>query len=345
MKITYESKHLKKRFPLRISRGLITGSDNLFVQVHSSGVTGIGEMAPGKIKNADTPAAAQKILEAFHDSGIDDLSITEIHARALEFGVPHAALAALDIALWDAKAKQAGMPLHQLLGMPLPRVPTSVTIGINPPEVIRERVPLLLEGTDVKSLKIKLGSTEGIEADQEMFSQVYESTRGYDVQLRVDANGGWTVSDANEMIPWLRDRDVDYVEQPLVAGQEEDLEAIFHNRALPIYLDESCRMSTDIAKWYQYVDGVNMKLMKCGGITEALRIIATAKAFGLKTMIGCMGESSVSISAAAAISGCIDHIDLDSHLNLDPDPYTGASMIDGIITPTDRSGHGAILKS
>lgn len=345
MKITYESKHLKKRFPLRISRGLITGSDNLFVQVRTFGVTGLGEMAPGKIKNADTPAAAQRTLEAFQATGINDLSITEIYDSALDFGVPHAALAALDIALWDAKAKQAGMPLYQLLGMPLPRVPTSVTIGINPPEVIRKRVPLLLDDTDVKSLKIKLGSTEGIGADQEMFSQVYESTRGYDVQLRVDANGGWTVSDANEMIPWLRDRDVDYIEQPLPEGQEEDLEAIFHNRALPIYVDESCRVSSDIATWHHSVDGVNIKLMKCGGITEAMRIMATARAFGLKTMIGCMGESSVSISAAAALSGCIDHIDLDSHLNLDPDPYTGATMIDGIITPPERHGHGAIIKA
>jgi len=345
MKITYEAKRLNKRFPLRISRGLVTGSDNLFVTVHRNGVSGIGEMAPGKIKGANTPASSQQTIEAFHRTDIDDLSITEVFDKAIDFGIPKAALAALDIALWDCKAKEAGMPLYKLLGFPLPQVPTSVTIGINPPAVVKERVPLLLDGTGIKSLKIKLGSTEGTEADKEMFSQVYESTRGYDVQLRVDANGGWTVSDANDMIPWLKDRDVDYIEQPLPEGQEEDLEAIYHNRALPIYVDESCRMSTDIPKWYKYVDGVNMKLMKCGGITEALRIIATAKAFGLKTMIGCMGESSVSISAGAALSGCIDHIDLDSHLNLDPDPYTGAEMINGVITPTSRAGHGAILKS
>jgi len=312
--------------------------------VHKSGVTGIGEMAPGKIKGAESPASAQQTLEAFFQTGIDQLSITETFDRAIDFGVPKPALAALDIALWDCKAKQAGMPLYQLLGFPMPRVATSVTIGINPPEVVKERIPLLLDGTGVKSLKIKLGSTEGVDADKAMFSQVYESTRAYDVQLRVDANGGWTVSDANEMIPWLKDKAVDYVEQPLPQGQEEELEAIYHQRALPIYVDESCRMSSDIPKWHQHVDGVNMKLMKCGGITEALRIIATAKAFGLKTMIGCMGESSVSISAGAALSGCIDHIDLDSHLNLDPDPFTGAQMIDGVITPNEKPGHGAILK-
>ena len=114
---------------------------------------------------------------------------------------------------------------------------------------------------------------------------------------------------------------------------------------MPIYVDESCRFSDDIFSYYNYVDGVNMKLMKCGGITEALRIIDTAKSLKLKTMIGCMSESSVAIAAAASISGVINHIDLDSHYNLNPDPSEGVEMIDGITTPKYIPGHGAILKS
>jgi L-alanine-DL-glutamate epimerase-like enolase superfamily enzyme len=225
-----------------------------------------------------------------------------------------------------------------------PSVPTSVTIGINPPEVIKERVPLLLEGTGVKSLKIKLGSPEGVEADKAMYAQVVESTRDYNVQLRVDANGGWDVGEAQMMMNWIAERGADYIEQPLKEGAEDGLATIYKNRALPIYLDESCRYSQDVGKWAEHIDGVNMKLMKCGGVTEALRIIEQAKKYGLKTMIGCMGESSVSIAAAAALTGVIDHIDLDSHLNLAPDPGTGAELVEGVILPNELPGHGAALK-
>lgn len=260
-------------------------------------------------------------------------------------GIAPCAYVAIDTALWDLKAKKAGLPLYNLLGFPKPFVPTSVTLGINSPEVIKERIPIIMEGKSIKSLKIKLGSPKGIEADMEMFEQVLESTKNFKVSLRVDANGGWNVTDAIKMMKWLSKNDVDYVEQPLEEGKEADLKYLFKNRALPIYVDESCRFSDDIFSYYNYVDGVNMKLMKCGGITEALRIIDTAKSLKLKTMIGCMSESSVAIAAAASISGVINHIDLDSHYNLNPDPSEGVEMIDGITTPKYIPGHGAILKS
>ncbi|MCK5441476.1 MAG: dipeptide epimerase, partial [Maribacter sp.] len=267
-----------------------------------------------------------------------------IYEKGRAFGLPTCVLAALDVALWDQLAKTAKLPLNQLFGIPLPKVATSVTIGINPPEVVKDRIPILLQGTGIRFLKVKLGSKEGIEADKAMFAQVVESTAEHKVGLRVDANGGWDVTEAIHMMKWLANLGVDYVEQPLVHGREEDLPAIFKNRPLPIFVDESCCFSTDIPHWAGAVDGVNLKLMKCGGLTEALRIIATARAFGLKTMIGCMGESSLAISAAAALTGLLDHIDLDSQLNLDPDPFSGAQLINGIITPNNRPGHGAILK-
>ena len=114
---------------------------------------------------------------------------------------------------------------------------------------------------------------------------------------------------------------------------------------LPIFVDESCRFATDIPKWAHAVDGVNMKLMKCGGITGALRIIAAAHAFDLKTMIGCMGETSISIAAGAAVSGVLDHIDLDSHLNLNPDPCEGAPLVNEITMPLEVPGHGGKFKA
>jgi len=308
MQIDFKIIHLNKRFPLAISRGVHSGSDNLFMSVTLQGVTGWGEMSPGKNEGADTPQAARSSLQSFiADNNLDDLSVAAIYDLAREQDVPACALTALDIALWDWLGKKSGQPLYQLLGIAKPTVPTSVTIGINPPEVVRQRVPLLLDGTGVKSLKIKLGSPQGIDADKAMYSQVVESTSKYQVQLRVDANGGWDVAEAEHMMRWIAERG-------------------------------------DVAKWAHCIDGVNMKLMKCGGITEALRICDAAKEHNLKTMIGCMGESSMSISAAAAISGMIDHIDLDSHLNLAPDPCTGAAMVEGVIVPNELPGHGAALK-
>ena len=328
---------------MRISRGLITGSDNLFVSVTQNGVTGIGEMSPSDTEGADTPQAGQAAMTEFWQDGFANLSVREIYSLAMEAGVPPCALAALDIALWDWLAKKAGLPLYRLLGLGKPSVPTSVTVGINPPDVVRERVPLLLDGTGVKSLKIKLGSPEGVEADKAMFSAVIEASRGYDAVHRVDANGGWNLDDARMMMKWLAGHGVEYIEQPLEKGNEDQLSDLYKDRAMPIFVDESCRFASDIPNWADAVDGVNMKLMKCGGITGALQIVAVARAFGLQTMIGCMGESSISISAGAALGGLLDHIDLDSHLNLDPDPATGAQLTNGILVPTQEPGHGGRL--
>lgn len=341
MDIAFRTIYLNKRFPLAISRGVSAGTENLFVSITHERITGWGEMAPGVRQGAPNAAAGRAALTEFFDGGLDGLSVTEIYDRAGRRNVPPCALAALDMALWDWWARKAGMPLYQLLGMGKPRAPTSVTLGINPPEVVRERIPLLLDGSGIRALKVKLGSPEGIEADQAMFAQVMESTRNYPVSLRVDANGGWGVDQALVMMKWLAQRNTDYVEQPLEEGREQDLPALFKNRPLPIFVDESCRFATDLPQWAHTVDGVNLKLMKCGGITGALRIIAVAGAFNLKTMIGCMSESSMAISAAAAITSALNYIDLDSHLNLDPDPCAGAQLIDGIVTPSELPGYGA----
>ncbi len=262
-----------------------------------------------------------------------------------EANIDPPAMAALDIALWDLLAKQAGLPLYKMLGLPRRSVPTSVTIGLNPPEVTRERVPQILSLTGGRCLKIKLGSQEGREHDKAHFMAAAEAAAPFNVKLRVDANGGWSVDEARMMMAWLADKGVDYVEQPLVQGAEADLPLVFENRPLPIFVDESCRYATDIGKWANTVDGVNLKLMKCGGITEALRIVSTARALGLKTMIGCMSESSIAIAAGAAMGALFDYIDLDSHLNLNPDPALGAEILDGVVLPSDKPGHGASLKS
>ena len=254
------------------------------------------------------------------------------------------AWAAVDMALWDRLARMSQQPLYLLLGLAHRAVATSVTIGILPPDIVRERVPEILSRTGARYLKVKLGSPEGLDADQAMFAAVREAARGHDVAVRVDANGGWNLAGARQMMLWLKEQGCDYVEQPLHYDADDELPALFADRALPIFIDESCNFATDAARLAGCVDGVNLKLMKCGGITEALRIVATARAHGLQTMIGCMGESSVAIGAGASLGALFDHIDLDSHLNLMPDPAVGLELNSGVVNVNpEQAGHGVML--
>ncbi len=345
MKVAFKTLYLKKLYPLRISRGVRDGQSNLYVSVTDGVHTGWGETSPGASEGASTPEEAQRQLESFlqHWDGLN--SIQDTYDEAIKAKVAPCALAALDIALWDLMAKKAGIPLYQLLGFFKPKHPTSITLGIMSPEEAKERLPLILKNQGIKTLKVKLGNNDGIAADKAMYNEVLKYHNENLISIRVDANGGWSLADAKHMMQWLAERNCEYVEQPLKEGQEKDLEQLYQNRPLPLFVDESCRFANDIPKWAHTVDGVNMKLMKCGGITGALRIIATAKAFGLQTMIGCMGESSISIAAGAAISGALDHIDLDSHLNLNPDPCEGAPLVKEITMPLDVPGHGGKFKS
>lgn len=344
IQVTFRRLELKKLYPLTISRGTQAVSENLFVFASDGVHTGIGELAPATA-NPWTADSGEPQLRNFVGEGLSSEElIDDVYERMRQAKVDPPAMAALDVALWDLLAKKGGLPLRELLGLGRPTEQTSVTIGINPPEVIRERVPDILERTGAKCLKIKLGCPDGIDRDKENFLAAMDSSRPFNSKLRVDANGGWSVTDARHMMRWLADRGVDYVEQPLVEGAEEDLPAIFHNRPLPIFADESCRFSQSVPRLADRVDGVNLKLMKCGGITEALRIVATAREHGLKTMIGCMSESSIAIAAGATIGALFDHIDLDSHLNLNPDPAGGTEIVEGVVIAREAPGHGGFLK-
>ena len=343
MIIKFHKVNLKKKFPLQISRGIHSESQNVFIELIEDGITAWGESAPGKTEGASSAIQVEESLVKLIEEGIEGLSIYDVYQKGKELKTPPCALAALDIALWDLKAKKANLQLNDLLGIPKPSTPTSITVGINPPEVVKERVELILKNKQVRALKIKLGSPNGIDYDKEIYSQVLESTKSSKISIRVDANGGWALDDAKEMIKWLSERNAEYIEQPLSEGNEDQLKFLFKGRSLPIFVDESCRFSEDIPRLANFVDGVNLKLMKCGGITEALRILNTARSFGLKTMIGCMSESSVSISAGASLTGIIDYVDLDSHYNLFPDPSSGAVMINGVTMTNNGNGHGANL--
>lgn len=341
LQISFRRVELQKLYPLTISRGTSAFSENLFVFLSDGVHTGVGELSPA-ISSGWSAANGEAQLRGFWNSE-RSLSPHVIWGEMRNAEIDPPAMAALDVALWDLLAKQSSMPLYRLLGLPKEQVETSVTIGLNPPEVTRERVPDILRRTGARCLKVKLGSPEGVEYDKAHFCAAAEASAPFGPKLRVDANGGWDVPTAQSMMRWLAERGVDYVEQPLVEGSEAELPQVFEGRPLPIFVDESCRFSSDIPGFASAVDGVNLKLMKCGGITEALRIVATARAHGLKTMIGCMSESSVAIAAGAAMGALFDHIDLDSHLNLNPDPAYGAPIAEGRIVLRDAPGHGASL--
>lgn len=344
MQIRYKPLPVAKRFPLTISRGTAAGSENLLLSVTHDGLVGYGEFAPFSLGGgyASDAAAARADLDEWTPA-LADLAPWEmqrIEAVVAERGGGRGTRCALDMALHDWLGKKAGLPVWHLLGGdPRRIVATSVTVGINPPEVVRERVPELLARTGARSLKIKLGSPEGLEADRAMFAVVRALTPP-GVSLRVDANGGWDMEAARKMLRWLAAQGVAYVEQPLPLGQEADLPVLFRDRPLPLFADESCHTAQDVPALADRVDGINLKLMKAGGIREGLRLIHAARAHGLQVMMGCMSETSLAIAASASVSSYADHLDLDSHLNLLPDPFIGLGWFEGRVLPGEKPGLG-----
>jgi len=334
---------LRKRRPLTISRGTSSETENLFVEVRHGSTVGLGEMAPIGYGQAQTAAGAEAELVALAGAlaGLEPFSLYAVEQAALAAGVCSAARAALNMACWDWVGRRVGQPVWRLIGVSGRTAPTSVTVGINPPDRVRELVcELFAEVGPGVSLKLKLGSPEGVEADKASFEAARESLPP-GATIRVDANGGWSDSDAPAMLRWLAERGCDYAEQPVAFDDAGALECL-RERPLPVYLDESVKDSSDVPKVAPFCDGVNIKLMKCGGISEALRIVHTARAHRLRTMIGCFSESSLSIAAAAQLSELIDAIDLDSHLNLVDDPFCGLEMANGCLVCSAGPGLGVL---
>lgn len=342
MQINVKLFTVNKRFPLTISRGTTAQTTNVWVQISQHGIEGWGEASPfgvgDRIQSTDTIRVALQqitpILQAF-----SPWERQKIEKALAQKQVPSAARAAVDMALYDWMGKSVGLPLWQLWGLNRETiVPTSVTIGINSPAGAAARTRDWLEYMDVRLLKVKLGSPEGIDADRKMLLAVREEAPKID--LFVDANGGWNLADAIAMSLWLADLGIKYIEQPLPRGQENNLATLKEHSPLPIFIDESCFNSTDIPELADYVDGINIKLMKSGGLSEAMRMVHTAKAHGLKVMFGCYSDSSLANTAALQLAPLADYLDLDSHLNLIDDPFMGAMVHEGRVLPNDLPGLG-----
>lgn len=344
MKLSAQLISLKKRRPLTISRGTSTESASLAVFAEHEGVIGLGEMAPvgyGKPQTAKSAEAEVASLSA-EVEGVSPGNVMEVEGVALNAGIGSATLSALNCACWDWVGKSFGAPLHAVFGLDKRSGPTSATVGINPPERVRELVPEALAECSTRVLKLKLGSPDGIEADKSSYESAM-SAMPDGGEIRVDANAGWTLEDAIEMAEFLAARGCTYLEQPLGIDAHDDLAILYAKSPLPIFLDESVHASCDVPKVADRCHGVNVKLMKSGGLSEAMRIVHCARAHGLKTMIGCFSECSIGIASGASIAALFDYIDLDSHMNLEPDPASGVVIEDGCLVCSESPGHGASL--
>ncbi len=343
MQIEYQTFQLIKRFALTISRGTSAGTTNVWVRVGADGYEGWGETAPfswsGIHQDAEITIKHLQQLQPQLES-LHPLEREKIHQVMATAHMPSGARAAVDMALFDWMGKATGLPLWKLWGLDRETTPiTSVTVGINEPEQVKERVRDWLEHAPGCALKIKLGSPKGLDFDRSIIQAVKEVAPA-DIPLRVDANGGWDLAGAKEMCDWLADQGVTYVEQPLARGQEDDLIPLRQSSPLPLFADESCLDRADIVKLADRVDGINIKLIKCGGLTEAMGMIKTAQACGLQVMLGCFSESALSIQAAIQLSPLAQTLDLDSHLNMKNIPFEGVSLQEGRLLPGDLPGLG-----
>jgi L-alanine-DL-glutamate epimerase-like enolase superfamily enzyme len=235
------------------------------------------------------------------------------------------------MALRDLAGKKLEAPLYEILGLnPRHTPPTSFTIGLDTPEVIAEKV---LEATDFEVLKVKLGSKD----DREVLAAVRDVT---DRPIWVDANEGWILEEAVDLVVDLEKLGVVLVEQPFPAGENAATRELRRASPLPIFADESVHRAKDIPALVDSFDGINIKLMKCGGIGEALRMIAVARAHGMKIMLGCMVETSLAITAAAHLSPLVDFADLDGNLLVTNDPYVGVRVVGGRLILPEGPGLG-----
>ncbi len=332
-KVTVKIFDLKLRYAWGLSRGTWTVRTNAFVKIEKGGVAGLGEAAPIARYNETAQSAAAFIERArpVLDRDLGDYAVRLAELEAVAPG-EHAAKAALDMAMLDWNARALGVPLWRFLGLGKDKpVTTTYTIGIDEVPVMQQKTR---EASAFGVFKIKVGTAD----DRKIIEGLREVT---DKPLRADANEGWkTKEQALEMIEWMAPRGVELIEQPLPAAQLEDYAWLKERSPIPVFGDESLIQPSDLPRIAPYFHGVNVKLMKCGGVQEAVRLAAMARNLGLKLMIGCMIESSLGISAGAAVASLFDHADLDGALLISNDPFRGVQVAGDRLVLGDGPGLG-----
>lgn len=331
MNVTTEVLRLSLRDPFRIARHEPEEvATTVITEIELSGLHGLGEAYPVAYygETTGTVAAIVPLLaEAIGELGDPPSSVAEARAwlfrtaEAMEsvVGRHGAAKAGLDIALHDLVARGLGLPLTELLGTSSDIPPTDFSIGLDEPATVAARAE---RASHFPTLKIKLGGPADLET--------LEKVRGvYAGPIRVDANTGWEPASALRLLPELERLGVELIEQPFPARALPHLRWLQEHSPLPIVADESCETEADLEALVGVVAGVNVKLMKCGGVGPALRMMRRARELGFKIMLGCMEETSVGIAAGAAVASLADWVDLDGNLLLASDPFSGLELDDG----------------
>jgi L-alanine-DL-glutamate epimerase-like enolase superfamily enzyme len=332
--IEVKTKRLFLQDTWTISRNSSDYKDNVFVKIEKDGVTGYGEAAPNVRYGEDAEKTTDRINKVkdlfekhdlWHYVNLKQDIFTNITDQ-------NCARCALDIAIMDWIGKKLDIPLYKFWGLDKSQTPlTSFSIGIDTIEVIKRKVRA---AEKYPLLKIKVGKDN----DEEIIEAVRSVT---DKPIRVDANEGWKSKEvALEKIKWLQSMGIEFIEQPMPSDMITETRWLRDRIDIPIVADEAVKTAADIPKLAEAYDGINIKLMKAGGVQETLRMIHLAKVMNMKIMLGCMIESSIAIAAAAHLSPLVDWADLDGNLLLREDPYRGAKVEKGKILLNDAPGLG-----
>lgn len=327
---------LPLKHPFTISRGTVTQQPTVIVELTDGTHRGFGEATTNdyygmtRARIVDAIDRAAPVVES-----TDTLEPQDLWQRASVCLVDEPfALCALDQAAYDLWGKQRGAPVHQLWGLNTKQVPVSnFTIGI---DTIERMIAKLDEVPGWPIYKIKLGTSDDI-------ALVRGLRQHTSAVFRVDANCGWSVSETIENSRQLKDLGVEFIEQPLPAEDVEGAERVHRDSVLPIVADESCIAEADVQRCARRFDGVNIKLVKCGGLTPARRMIDQARKLGLRVMVGCMTESTVGISAIAQLLPMLDYVDMDGAALLDRDIARGVRVHQGVCTYSKENGNGVSL--
>jgi L-alanine-DL-glutamate epimerase-like enolase superfamily enzyme len=335
MKLTHIRQRLRPRYRFATSQGGVDELDTIVVRIEHDGTVGYGEVVPSALygQSLETSEAALDAMAA--ELGDDPFALESVLARLVDrHDDQRAAMAGVDSALHDWVGRRLDVPVWRLLGLDRPRTRTTFTIGVAGMDEVRVKVAEAL-AAGYEALKVKVG----VEHDHETLTLIRES---FDGPLVLDANQAWSPSEAADRIRALAQYQPAMIEQPLHAADWRELAKLRELGVAPIFADESCERPADVVRLHGYVDGVNIKFTKCGGIREALRMITLARGLGMQTMLGCFVSSSLAIAPALTLASLVDLADLDGHLLLAHDPFEGIERRGGVITLSDRPGLGVV---
>jgi L-alanine-DL-glutamate epimerase-like enolase superfamily enzyme len=334
MQLRTEPLELHTVFEFRIAHGARRAHTNTLVRLSHEGIEGLGEAAPSHYYG-ETPATVEAALAEWAPHLGDDPFAWDALEQRLDSALQGhgAARAGLEMALHDWIGKKLGVPTWQLLGLDAARTPRScVTLGMASPEEMEKKLETV---KDFPLIKVKLGGP----GDVDNLRRIRARYKG---KLQVDANTAWNAADAVRVLRQIEPLDIELVEQPVPRGDLDGLRWVRERSPIPVFADESAHNLHDIGLLAGRVDGVNLKIMKTGGIREMQRMIHAARAHGMKVMLGSMVESSLALSAAAQLAPLVDYLDLDGHWLLRDDPFDGAPGERGEIRLGARPGLGVV---